>query len=97
VVEVEGKIYKQSINILIDLRSSHGYVTSKIIETSSLKKWNHNKSWLVQLATETKKKVREMIERRPLDVNGLLTWVNLNILPVGSYDVLIGMDWLKSH
>ena len=25
------------------------------------------------------------------------TWVKLNVLPLGSYDVLIGMDWLEKH
>ena len=25
------------------------------------------------------------------------TSVELNILPLGSYDILIGMDWLESH
>ena len=24
-------------------------------------------------------------------------YANLNILPLGSYDILIGMDWLKVH
>ena len=26
-----------------------------------------------------------------------VTCVYLNVLPLGSYDVLIGMDWLESH
>ena len=26
-----------------------------------------------------------------------LTCVDLNVLPLGSYDVLIGMDWLEGH
>ena len=30
-------------------------------------------------------------------MNGLITCVDLNVLPLGSYDVLIGMDWLVSH
>ena len=30
-------------------------------------------------------------------MNGLVTCVDLNVLPLGSYDVLIGMDWLESH
>ena len=30
-------------------------------------------------------------------MNGLATFVDLNVLPLGSYDVLIGMDWLESH
>ena len=27
-------------------------------------------------------------------MNGMKTFVDLNIIPLGSYDVLIGMDWL---
>ena len=30
-------------------------------------------------------------------MNGLNTVVDLNIIPLGSYHVLIGMDWLESH
>ena len=32
-----------------------------------------------------------------LGFNDLDMSVNLNILPIGSYDILIGMDWLESH
>ena len=32
-----------------------------------------------------------------LVMNGLVTCVDLNVLPLGSYDVLIGMDWLEAH
>ena len=30
-------------------------------------------------------------------LNDFLTHVNVNILPLGYYDMLIGMDWLKEH
>jgi hypothetical protein len=30
-------------------------------------------------------------------MSGFPTQANLNILPLGSYDLLIGMDWLDSH
>ena len=30
-------------------------------------------------------------------MNGLITCVDLNILSLGSYDVLIGVDWLEAH
>ena len=33
----------------------------------------------------------------PIDLNGLLTKLNLNVLPLGSYDAIIGMDWLERH
>ena len=32
-----------------------------------------------------------------MDMNGLNTWEYLNILPLGYYDCLIGMDWLDQH
>ena len=30
-------------------------------------------------------------------MDGLVTYAYLNVLPLGSYDVLIGMDWLETH
>ena len=30
-------------------------------------------------------------------MNDLLTHVNVNIFPLGSYDLLIGMDWIEEH
>ena len=60
-------------------------------------KSKHSKSWLVQLATGTKRKVSEVVEKCPLVMNGLITCVDLNVLPLGSYDILIGMDCLEEH
>ena len=38
-----------------------------------------------------------MVEKCPFLMDGLVTCVYLNVLPFGSYDVLIGMDWLEAH
>ena len=38
-----------------------------------------------------------MVKQCPLVMNGLVTCVYQNVLELGSYDVLIGMDWLESH
>ena len=29
--------------------------------------------------------------------HGLVTCIDMNVLPLRSYDVLIGMDWLEAH
>ena len=94
VVEFAGKIVEQSISILIDPGSTHIYITPKVVEVCSFKKLSHSKSWLVQLATGTKRNVSEVVEKCPLVMNGLVTCVDLNVLPLGSYDVFNGMDWL---
>ena len=39
----------------------------------------------------------EIVKYLLLGFNELDTSVNLNILPVESYDILIGMDFLDSH
>jgi hypothetical protein len=60
-------------------------------------KKKHTKAWLVQLATRTKRKVAEVVEACSFWMDGFQTQEVLNILPLGSYDVLLGMDWLASH
>jgi hypothetical protein len=51
----------------------------------------------VQLTTGARRKVNEMVKSCLVDMNGLNTKVDLNIFPLGSYDCLIGMDWLDQH
>ena len=92
VVEFEGKIAKQFVFILIDPGSTHSYVSPKIVDICAFKKLNHCKSWLVPVATGTNRKVSEIVEECPLDMDGIFNYANLNILPLGSYDILIGMD-----
>ena len=96
-VEVVGNIVEQSVSILIDPGSTHSYITPKVVDICAFKRVKHRKSWLFQLSMGTKRKVSEVVEKFPLVMNGLITCVHLNVLPLGSYDVLIGMDWLESH
>ena len=55
VVEVVGNIFEHSISILIDLGSTHNYIAPRVMEVFPLRKVKHSKSWLVQLATGTKR------------------------------------------
>ena len=96
-VEIEGKILNTSISILIDPSSSWSYVFPKIVDACKLGKVKHEKPRFVQLATGTKWKVSKIVKECEVNLNGFLTKVNLNILPLGSYDVLISMDWLEQH
>jgi hypothetical protein len=97
VIEVEGKINNRPISILIYSGASHSYIDHMIVEIFQLLRIKLGKPWLVQLATITKRKMNEMVKRCPMDMNGLSTRVYLNIIPLGSYDFLVGMDWLDMH
>jgi hypothetical protein len=96
-IEVEGMINNQPFTILIDSGAIHSYIDPRVLESFQLSRSKHGKYWLVQLATGTKRKVTKLVKSCPMDMNGLSTKVELNILPLGSYDCLIGMDWLDQH
>jgi hypothetical protein len=96
-IEVEGKINDQPIAILIDLRASHSYIDHILVEIFHLQRSKHGKSWLVQLATRDKRRNNELVKDCPMDMNVLSIKEDLNIIPLGSYDFLIGMDWLDMH
>ena len=96
-VEIEGKVSNNSILIWIDPRACWSYVSSNIVETCKLDKVKHEKSWLVWLATSTKRKVSRIVRDCEVNMNGFPAKIDLNILPLGSYNVIIIMDWLEQH
>jgi hypothetical protein len=87
-------INNQTISILIDSGAIHSYIDPKMVESFHFPRRKHGKYWLVQLATRAKRKFNEMVKSCLMDMNGLNTREDLNIFSLGSYDCIIGMDWL---
>jgi predicted metal-dependent peptidase len=50
-IEVEGKVGSHPITILIYSGASHSYLHANLVEIFKLKKYKHEKYWLVQLDT----------------------------------------------
>jgi hypothetical protein len=96
-IEVEGMINNKTIAILIHSGAIHSYIDPKMVESLQFPRSKHGKSWLVQLAIGARRKVNEMVNPCLMDMNGMNTKAHLNIFPLGSYDCLIGMDWLDQH
>ena len=48
---------------------------------------------MVQIDISMKRKITSMVKGCCLSLNGMQTKVDLDVIPLGSYDVLIGMDW----
>ena len=90
-------IKNKPISILIDPGASLSYMSPRIAESCNLHLKKFEKSWLVQLATRTKRKVVSYVEDCEVFISQFKTQVKLNVLPLGSYDVLIGMDWMEKH
>jgi hypothetical protein len=96
-IEAKGMINNHAFTILIDLGASHSYIDPRVVGHFHLSIRKHEKSWLVELAIGTKRKVIELVKSCPVNMNRLRMKAELNIFPLGSYDCLIGMDWLDQH
>jgi hypothetical protein len=96
-IEVEGMIHNQTFTILNDLGASHSYIDPKVVERFQLPISKHGKSWLVLLSTRSKRKVVELVKSCLVGMNAMSTKEDLNISPLGSYDFLIGIDWLDQN
>jgi hypothetical protein len=97
VVEMEGMITNHLVSILIDPGSNLSYIAPQVVDKCKLQPHKHVKPWFVQLAIGTKRKVAEVIPTYQFTMGGFPTQETLIILPLGSYDLLIGMDWLATY
>ena len=68
-----------------------------MMEDFQLAKVKHAKPWSVQLATGAKRKVTQFIANCEVKIQDHVARINLNILPLGLYYMIIGMDWLENY
>ena len=85
------------IFILVDPSASESYIAPRIVELCELQQNKFENSWLVQLAMGMKRKVTNFVKCCEFNLNCFNTQVYLNILSLGYYDILIGMDWLEKN
>lgn len=96
-IELKGKLLSQPVSIFVDPDASLSYVSPKVVEMCKLQSQKFRNPWLVQLATGTKRKVCAKIPNCALKISEQQLTVDLNIPPLDSYDVLLGMEWLEKH
>eukprot|EP00253_Pinus_taeda_P025982 PITA_25982 len=96
-VEFEGKISDLTIAVLIDPGATLSYVNPKVVECCNLQSVKFKSPWLVQLATGAKRRVITKVSDCSFTIAGQPVMADLNVLRLGSYDILIGMDWFEKH
>eukprot|EP00253_Pinus_taeda_P019771 PITA_19771 len=96
-VEFKSKISNLIITVLIDPGATLSYVSPKVVGRCNLQSFKFKNPWLVQLATGAKRRVTAKVNDCSFTIAGQPVTADLNVLPLGSYDILIGMDWLEKH
>ena len=92
IIEMDDNICDQIISILIYPKTNYIYVNPNLVDKCGLRKKVHAKYWLVQLDTGTKKRVNHWVRACAFELNGMPRSTHLNILLLGSYSMLLGMD-----
>jgi hypothetical protein len=93
-IEVEDKIDNRPIAILIDCTFSQSYIDPNLVEIFKLNKFKHEKSWLVQVATRTKRRINELVNDFPINMKGINTKEDFNIISFKYYRCFTHMDWI---
>ena len=96
-MEIEGIVLNHAISVLIDPRATLSYISLGTVELCKIAKEKHVRPWWVQLATGAKRKVTDYVTNCEIQLQDHKTKIDLNILPLGSYDMIIGMDWLEKN
>ncbi|CAD6238786.1 unnamed protein product [Miscanthus lutarioriparius] len=95
-VLMEGKINQRSVVLLIDSRSSCSFVSHSL--TSMLPDWSPLPQLVqIRVANGTILMCTHELQQCPVYVQGHCFTINLKILPLQSYDVILGIDWLQQH
>jgi len=89
---MDSKLCDQVIYIFIGLGSDYSYVSPDLMYKCGLSKELHANSFLAQLATSTKQWVHHCVRSYAFDLNGMPTATHLDVLLLGSYTMLLGMD-----
>lgn len=94
---MEGQIHDQTISVLIDLGPNYSYVIAVLVNKCNLFKELHEEAWLVLLAIGTESKNNHWVRSCALELRNMGTKSHLNVLPLGEYVILLGMNWLYLH
>jgi hypothetical protein len=82
---------------LIDPNAIESFISGAMLKRIKVKAIKHDEFIFVEMALEANQKVGGKVTGCTLNLGELFTSANLYVTILGSYDIVIGMDWLESH
>jgi hypothetical protein len=97
VLETTGTVVDQTLSILIDFGTTESLISSASLKMIKVKAVKHDEFIFVEMDSGAKRKVGGKVIGCALNLGEFVMRANLYVTILGSYDVMIGMDWLESH
>jgi hypothetical protein len=97
VLETNGIVANHTLSILIDPSATESFISGASLKRIKVKEVKQDEFSFMEMAPGAKQKVGGKVTDCILNLGEFFTRANLYITILGSYDVMIGMDWLESH
>ena len=91
-IETPSKIYENPVSILIDTGASECFISLKLLSRFPKRSSFMAKPQTVEYANQSKAKVEQCLFEAQVDFPNFSTELNLYIVPLGSYDIIIGIN-----
>jgi hypothetical protein len=96
-LETSHTIIDQNFSILIDLGDTERFISSVALKRIKVKEFEKDEFRYVEMASRAEHKVGLNIMDCSINLGDFVINSNLYVMILGSYDIVIGMDWLEWH
>jgi hypothetical protein len=96
-LKTTGTVADQTLSILINPGATESFISGAALKRIKVKEIEQDEFSFVEMASGAKQKVRGKVTGCALNLGEFVTRANLYVTILGSYDIMIGMDWLELH
>jgi hypothetical protein len=86
-----------NVKILSDFGATDSFISPSALEKSGLATYEHDDFKQVEMASGEKKVVGPSIDNCIVDLGVCTTRLKVYVTAIGTYDLIIRMDWLEAH
>jgi hypothetical protein len=97
VVESSGMLNHVNVKISFDSGATDSFISPSTLEKSGLAAYKHDDLKQVEMALGEKQAIVPSVDNCLLDLAVCTTRLKVYIMALGTYDLIIGMDWLEAH
>ena len=96
-VESSGKVNNVKLKILFDLGATDSFISPYALDKCWLVAYEHDDFESVEMTSEVKQEVGLKVKGCQVDLGVCTTKLDAYVTNLGTYDLIISMDWLEDH
>lgn len=91
---LEGMLLGKIIFVMLDNNATNSFISSYLLHSLPIKAKLLEEIWKVEFASGQKCKVTKYLENETLNLFYFQSKIHLHVVPLPTYDIILGVDWL---